>query len=72
MWERGLKYKIASEAYAFAEVAPYAGAWIEIIHPGLHGLCVIVAPYAGAWIEMAGSTPRPHWFIRRSLCGSVD
>ena len=53
-------------------VAPFAGAWIEII-----GLLHIkeklsVAPFAGAWIEMR------YWILKmgksagRSLRGSVD
>ena len=34
-------------------VAPYAGAWIEIVCTAGSGkLEQIVAPYAGAWIEM--------------------
>ena len=33
-------------------VAPYAGAWIEIISFELHEEHEKVAPYAGAWIEI--------------------
>ena len=33
-------------------VAPYAGAWIEILGILLRISTVSVAPYAGAWIEM--------------------
>ena len=33
-------------------VAPYAGAWIEILHSGRPATLVSVAPYAGAWIEI--------------------
>ena len=34
------------------EVAPRAGAWIEIIDGGLTGATRCVAPRAGAWIEI--------------------
>ena len=34
-----------------AEVAPYAGAWIETSEPTIPPECILVAPYAGAWIE---------------------
>ena len=37
---------------AFAPVAPYAGAWIEISYCGVAKSDAPVAPYAGAWIEM--------------------
>ena len=33
-------------------VAPYAGAWIEIICSPDVFVCNVVAPYAGAWIEI--------------------
>ena len=33
-------------------VAPFAGAWIEIIHMLDDGKPVKVAPFAGAWIEI--------------------
>ena len=33
-------------------VAPFAGAWIEIIGRGLDRLPALVAPFTGAWIEM--------------------
>ena len=36
------------------EVAPHAGAWIEITRNGGDWrIYLIVAPHAGAWIEMA-------------------
>ena len=37
--------------FSFA-VAPYAGAWIEIINNVVDYREQIVAPYAGAWIEI--------------------
>ena len=33
-------------------VAPYAGAWIEIKENIEKALAGLVAPYAGAWIEI--------------------
>ena len=35
------------------DVAPFAGAWIEIISPKVLYLLVLVAPFAGAWIEIS-------------------
>ena len=35
------------------DVAPHAGAWIEIRLNLSGGLCNGVAPHAGAWIEIA-------------------
>ena len=36
----------------FGLVAPYAGAWIEMMMKNVTGKNGLVAPYAGAWIEM--------------------
>ena len=33
-------------------VAPYAGAWIEMLGMSLNAYIASVAPYAGAWIEI--------------------
>ncbi|EDP25161.1 hypothetical protein COPEUT_02655 [Coprococcus eutactus ATCC 27759] len=35
-------------------VAPFAGAWIEILMKRVRLTKEIVAPFAGAWIEMSG------------------
>ena len=35
------------------EVAPFAGAWIEMKMGQQRYMTVIVAPFAGAWIEIA-------------------
>ncbi len=53
--ERGLKCKACCLRPDIPVVAPYAGAWIEILL--LRMLCKVhnVAPYAEAWIEI---TPR--------------
>ncbi len=37
---------------AIEDVAPYAGAWIEMPHTAKEIGCENVAPYAGAWIEI--------------------
>ena len=34
------------------EVAPFAGAWIEISSPFIFSSISFVAPFAGAWIEI--------------------
>ena len=53
-------------------VAPFAGAWIEIVFRSSHFPSPPVAPFAGAWIEII-----KHWVhstvnIRRTLRGCVD
>ena len=49
---RGLKYTNGLTTNRPTNVAPYAGAWIEIIPAARAGGRAAVAPYAGAWIEM--------------------
>ena len=50
--ERGLKFALRDGGLFMRRVAPFAGAWIEII------ICLfllfrhLVAPFAGAWIEI--------------------
>ena len=50
--ERGLKYFYYSTCDIPPAVAPFAGAWIEILnyYLAIDGTCV--APFAGAWIEI--------------------
>ena len=50
--ERGLKYKVFSKSSRHGFVAPFAGAWIEIIKGLYSGHSEHVAPFAGAWIEI--------------------
>ena len=54
------------------KVAPFAGAWIEIIRTGETIHTIKVAPFAGAWIEMV--ILKCHWLITlsRSVRRSVD
>ena len=70
--ERGLKWERAAFFIAFSWVAPYAGAWIEIIEFGAGVHYNGVAPYAGAWIEMHLQLLQDPHQQRRSLRGSVD
>ena len=51
--ERGLKCYEWYPKCKLAEVAPFAGAWIEMENKIIYGQSAIVAPFAGAWIEIA-------------------
>ena len=54
------------------DVAPFAGAWIEINSTdGILG-DINVAPFAGAWIEILCGSDYTSVIGRRSLRGSVD
>ena len=70
--ERGLKPAKYILDIISADVAPYAGAWIETILRSLFGDRKEVAPYAGAWIETSVTTSTITPFAGRSLRGSVD
>ena len=50
--ERGLKFKDKPFLHRDYAVAPFAGAWIEIISFCLKMAGSNVAPFAGAWIEI--------------------
>ena len=52
---RGLKCELTHARGCNVSVAPYAGAWIEIVVCRLCTIQCFVAPYAGAWIEMYSS-----------------
>ena len=54
------------------EVAPYAGAWIEIIGAFYCDSFQHVAPYAGAWIEIDTSCNIAYGANCRTLRGCVD
>ena len=72
-WVRGLKYRLAYFKEGLRWVAPFVGAWIEIIlaHMGsnwkLH-----VAPFVGAWIEISTWRRKPRTSLSRTLRGCVD
>ncbi len=64
MRERGLKSGALLAAIRTTQVAPYAGAWIEIDWHYCSKCGTMVAPYAGAWIEI--------WlYTRKPQCGRV-
>ena len=50
--ERGLKWFIYAAKITGEVVAPFAGAWIEIVLYSVGYCCSDVAPFAGAWIEI--------------------
>ena len=47
-----MKFEEYDDMLDIDEVAPLAGAWIEIFSEHYHNLSLIVAPLAGAWIEI--------------------
>ena len=70
--ERGLKFERWYLGKREQQVAPLAGAWIEIILYSQTTVLKSVAPLAGAWIEIH---PLSHPIINvfsRSPRGSVD
>ena len=50
--ERGLKLQFVQCLFGDTWVAPYTGAWIEILYLKDAGYHPAVAPYTGAWIEI--------------------
>ncbi len=71
--ERGLKsLRRRRHPAADHEVAPLAGAWIEITRFLKVRLSVQVAPLAGAWIEIGQDLTRLEMTCGRSPRGSVD
>ena len=57
--ERGLKLVDMFHFYLQQHVAPFAGAWIEMLNAEDMADTIAVAPFAGAWIEMAYTQARP-------------
>ena len=51
--ERGLKSVNLLPSGHSIPVAPFAGAWIEMLRAGYSTDNVAVAPFAGAWIEIS-------------------
>ena len=49
---RGLKYRPGDGIGPIPEVAPFTGAWIEIIIRAARAIETPVAPFTGAWIEI--------------------
>ena len=54
------------------DVAPFTGAWIEILGVPCCWMSFSVAPFTGAWIEIAATMGKLRDAARRSLHGSVD
>ena len=52
--ERGLKFDVLDAGPPAAGVAPFTGAWIEILKLLPFSVDMIVAPFTGAWIEIIG------------------
>ena len=50
--ERGLKFGLLLGDRAHLHVAPFTGAWIEIVVGNLDAHRLQVAPFTGAWIEI--------------------
>ena len=50
--ERGLKSSLGTALANVVNVAPSAGAWIEILNASINNAKDSVAPSAGAWIEI--------------------
>ena len=54
------------------KVAPFVGAWIEILIVNYLRIAIDVAPFVGAWIEISMSNPINHIAFSRSVRRSVD
>ncbi len=55
--ERGLKLPLPWLLCCIFSVAPFAGAWIEIVFSLYNKFAFRVAPFAGAWIEILHPLP---------------
>ena len=51
-WERGLKCSIRDGKCIGSIVAPFVGAWIEMLNARSYTISSCVAPFVGAWIEI--------------------
>ena len=71
-WERGLKSDTDAARRKVDNVAPFVGAWIEIVIWKPCQLQIIVAPFVGAWIEISRNMRKAKRSTSRSLRGSVD
>ena len=70
--ERGLKLQLLQSVEEQEQVAPLAGAWIEILMTDGTIETESVAPLAGAWIEILPNHRKRCRVDRRSPRGSVD
>ena len=71
-WERGLKSLMSPVSSRYHNVAPFVGAWIEIVFFQRQAKLPSVAPFVGAWIEILSSRASSFFRSGRSLRGSVD
>ncbi len=69
---RGLKRDCPIALQYFAEVAPRAGAWIEIFCFFNQSALLYVTPRRGVWIEISKARTSPEKRICHSPQGSVD
>ena len=53
--ERGLKLHVLLHVGDGRRVAPFTGAWIEILTSGGNAQSPVVAPFTGAWIEICAA-----------------
>ena len=51
-------------------VAPFTGAWIEIMTGSRNGNDGTVAPFTGAWIEISSFISLPRYFIVAPFTGA--
>ena len=70
--ERGLKFSTSWLKDWVLIVAPFTGAWIEILAWNMFERFGVVAPFTGAWIEILTVITHLLSTLRRSLYGSVD
>ena len=70
--ERGLKLPARYYNIIYIIVAPFTGAWIEMVRPTRTRRLYGVAPFTGAWIEIRAQFLNKVQSQRRSLHGSVD
>ena len=68
--ERGLKYAVLEVKSRYREVAPLAGAWIEICQQLQQAPHCKVAPLAGAWIEISQTANIYHHYMVAPLAGA--
>jgi len=67
-----LKSYMAFNTDGISVVAPFTGAWIEIIDAQDYRLEYDVAPFTGAWIEILSIISKMSILWCRTLHGCVD
>ncbi len=69
---RGLKYEYIKGLEIGRDVAPHAGAWIEILSRRKNSTTTTSLPMRGAWIEMVIRSDMQNTVIVAPHGGSVD